>query len=53
MASSLPLSFWPSDDQCAWAEACRPTQRLRLGGRASHMKRVSQDELARRYGYFL
>jgi hypothetical protein len=53
MIRSLPLSSWPGDDQRAWAEACRPTQRLRLGGRASHMKRVSQDDLAKRYGYFL
>ena len=53
MIRSLPLSSWPDDDQRAWAEACRPTQRLRLGGRASHMKPVIQDDLARRYGYFL
>jgi hypothetical protein len=53
MIRSLRLSSWPGDDQRAWTDACRPTQRLRLGGHAAHMKPVSQDDLARRYGYFL
>ncbi|QRM33576.1 site-specific integrase [Microvirga sp. VF16] len=53
MMQSLPVSSWPMHDPLVWAEACRPTQRLRLGGLASHMKPVTQDDLARRYGYFL
>jgi site-specific recombinase XerD len=33
--------------------ACRPSERLRPGGAASHLKPISRDDLARRCGYFL
>jgi hypothetical protein len=36
-----------------WAEACRPAQRLKRGGAASHLAPVSQDDIADRYGLYL
>jgi hypothetical protein len=53
MVRSLPLHEWPTADRVAWELACRPGERLKRGGRASHMKPVTRDDLARRYGYFL
>jgi integrase len=50
---SLPLDLWPESDRNVWNMACRPATRLRRGGVASHMKPVTRDDLARRYGYFL
>jgi integrase len=50
---SLPFSQWPASDQCAWAVACRPAERLKRGGAASHMEDITRRDLARRYGYFL
>jgi hypothetical protein len=50
---SLPLGLWPEDDRRSWIEACRPSVRLVRGGRARHLGRTTQDDLARRYGYFL
>jgi integrase len=50
---SLKLSEWPVADRIAWEAACRPPQRLRRGGKAAHMKQVTQNDLARRYGQFL
>jgi site-specific recombinase XerD len=50
---SLPLSQWPAADRVAWQEACQRGERLRRGGRASHMKAVTQEDLANRYGLFL
>ena len=50
---SLPLDLWPEADRNAWNTACRPTARLRRGGAAAHLKPVTRDDLARRYGYFL
>ena len=50
---SLPLDQWPAADRTAWALACRPSQRLKLGGAAAHMKDITRRDLARRYGYFL
>jgi integrase len=50
---SLPVSQWPAADRDAWTDACRPGMRLKRGGTASHLKPVSRDDLARRYGYFL
>jgi integrase len=32
---------------------CRPAERLRRGGAASHLKDITCRDLARRYGYFL
>src|SRR5215207_109056 len=39
---SLPLAQWPDANRLAWIEACRPTVRLQRGGRAAHMKAVTQ-----------
>ena len=50
---SLPLDQWPGADRSAWAGACRPAERLKRGGVASHMKEITRRDLARRYGYFL
>jgi integrase len=50
---SLPVSEWPDSDRRAWEEACRPGSRLKPGGGASHLARVSRDDFARRYGAFL
>src|SRR5258705_3245227 len=50
---SLPIEFWPEADRKAWVAACQPSQRLKRGGAASHMKVITRDDLARRYGYFL
>src|SRR5437868_7044771 len=49
----LPLRLWPAADKNAWEAACRPSERLKRGGAASHLKPVTQYDLARRYGYFL
>src|SRR5215212_9871374 len=53
MMSSLRLAEWPYADRRAWDEACQPGHRLTRGGRASHMKQITRDDLQRRYGYFL
>ena len=50
---SVPLNQWPEADRSAWAAACRPAERLRRGGAASHLKDVTRRDLVRRYGYFL
>lgn len=50
---SLPLNEWPVADRLAWQGACRPGERLKRGGAASHLKPISQLDLERRYGYFL
>src|SRR4051812_37065112 len=50
---SLPIEFWPEADRNAWSSACQPSQRLNRGGAGSHMKQITLDDLARRYGYFL
>src|SRR3954447_15144417 len=50
---SLPIELWPEADRKAWTSACQPSQRLKRGGAASHMKVITRDDLARRYGYFL
>src|SRR5687768_7058776 len=50
---SLKPSEWPAADRIAWEVACRPPQKLRRGGKAAHMKQVTRDDLARRYGQFL
>jgi site-specific recombinase XerD len=50
---SLPKELWPSADRSAWEAACRPGLRLIRGGAASHMRPVTQKDLAKRYGYFL
>jgi integrase len=50
---SLPLDLWPEADRTAWISACRPAARLKRGGAAGHLKPITRDDLARRYGYFL
>jgi site-specific recombinase XerD len=50
---SLPLDLWPEADRSAWISACRPPARLKRGGAAGHLKPITRDDLARRYGYFL
>lgn len=50
---SLPVAQWPAADREAWIVACQPGQRLKRGGAGSHMKPITQNDLARRYGYFL
>src|SRR5215467_8330951 len=50
---SLPLDLWPEADRNAWISACRPAARLKRGGAAGHLKPITRDDLARRYGYFL
>ena len=50
---SLPSDQWPMADRTAWAAACKPGPRLRRGGAASHLKPITRNDLARRYGYFL
>src|SRR5258708_2495364 len=50
---ALPIEFWPEADRKAWLSASRPRQRLNRGGAGSHMKQITLDDLARRYGYFL
>ena len=50
---SVPLDQWPPADQTAWSAACLPAARLKRGGAACHMKPVTREDLARRYGCFL
>jgi site-specific recombinase XerD len=50
---SVPLAEWPKADRAAWVAACRPAERLKRGGAASHLREVTRRDLARRYGYFL
>jgi site-specific recombinase XerD len=50
---SLPKELWPLADRTTWEAACRPGVRLTRGGAASHMRSVTQNDLAQRYGYFL
>ena len=50
---SLPIAEWPASDRLGWTEACRPAQRLKRGGAASHLATVSQDDIANRYGLYL
>jgi integrase len=53
MVRSLKQSEWPEPDRLQWEEACRPGHRLVSGGRAAHLKPITQADFARRYGYFL
>jgi integrase len=50
---SLPIAEWPAPDRLGWTEACRPAQRLKRGGAASHLAPVSQVDIANRYGLYL
>src|ERR1700681_139307 len=50
---SLPMVKCPKSDRLGWEEACGPGQRLQRGGAASHLARVSQADIANRYGLYL
>ena len=50
---SMPVAEWPDADRIRWEAVCQPGARLRRGGAAAHLKTISRDDLARRYGYFL
>ena len=50
---SLPIEFWSKADRDALVAAYQPAQRLKRGGGAAHLKPITRDDLARRYGYFL
>jgi hypothetical protein len=50
---SLRIDEWPASDRLAWGEACRPAQRLKRGGAASHLAPVSLADIARRFGLYL
>ena len=50
---SLSVAEWPVYDRLGWAEGCKPAQRLKRGGAASHLAHVSQDDIANRYGLYL
>jgi hypothetical protein len=47
---SLKIEEWSAADQLAWTEAIRPAVRLQRGGAAAHLAKVSQDDIANRYG---
>src|SRR5215211_4540523 len=53
MISSLPLWAWPEADRDAWLDASKVGNKLRRGGRASHMKQVTRNDLQARYGAYL
>jgi integrase len=50
---SLPIAEWPASDRLGWTQACRPAQRLKRGGAASHLAPISQADIANRYGLYL
>jgi integrase len=50
---SLPIEEWSEADKLGWEQACQPGQRLQRGGAASHLARVSQEDIANRYGLYL
>src|SRR3954468_7213900 len=50
---SLKINEWPSADQRAWKSAIQPGLRLRRGGTGSHLAKVSQSDIANRYGLYL
>jgi integrase len=49
----VPIAEWPASDRLGWTQACRPAQRLKCGGAASHLAPVSQTDIANRYGLYL
>jgi site-specific recombinase XerD len=50
---SLPIQEWPEADRQAFEEACRPSLRLKPGGRASHFAEASLKDFTNRYGAYL
>jgi site-specific recombinase XerD len=47
------LDSWPEADKRSWIAAGQPAERLKPGGAAAHLRAVTRDDLAERYGYFL
>jgi integrase len=50
---TLYVHEWPNAEQSAWQDACRPSRRLKKGGSGSHLRLVSLEDYARRYGRYL
>jgi hypothetical protein len=50
---SVPIGDWPIADRAAWERAIAPRARLSKGGAGAHLARITQNDLARRYGYFI
>jgi integrase len=50
---SVPIAGWTIADRDAWERAIAPRARLHKGGAGAHLAPISQDDLARRYGYFI
>lgn len=50
---SLGIEEWSATDQLAWKEAIRPAVRMQRGGAAAHLAKVSQNDIANRYGLYL
>jgi hypothetical protein len=52
-ARRMPFEAWPEADRKAWRAACEPPARLKRGGAAGHLRRVSREVHERHYGNFL
>ena len=50
---SLKIEQWPPSDQAGWAQALRPSERLKRGGAGARLAKVSRDDYANRYGLYL
>lgn len=50
---SVSIAEWTIADRAAWERAITPRARLRKGGAGAHLASITQDDLARRYGYFV
>jgi len=50
---ALPIDLWPQADRNAFKAACQPAMRLRLGGRAGHLRPITREDHAEQYGDFL
>ncbi len=53
MPRSVPVGDWPAADRAAWERAIAPRARLGKGGAGAHLAPITQNDLARRYGYFI
>lgn len=49
----VPIVEWPAADRAAWERAIAPRARLAKGGTGAHLAHITQEDLARRYGYFI
>ena len=49
----LPVEKWPPADRIAWEAATKVGGILDDSSPAAHLAKVTQDDLTRRYGYFL